>query len=145
MIVRQAPPEHLPWLLARIRYAPTADVRALEAVGSDGRIGGMVGLDAWRPGSVQMHVAIERPEFARVLVRPVFDWVFNQAGCAAALGMVPSNRPEGVLMAERLGFRLVHRVLGGWARGIDLLIFEMRRADCRWLKGERHERLRTTG
>ena len=132
-LLRNAPAEHHGWLCSRIEYSPTVQFRALEVVDATGRIRGMVGLDGWTPASVQMCIALETPIAARALLRPSFDWVFNQEGKDVAFALVSSANQEALDFDRSLGFRTVGRLLGAHSKGIDLVILEMRRADCRWL------------
>ena len=127
------------WIRSRTSCAVGPGFRAIAAREGD-RILGMVGFDGWwgAPGSggaVQMHVAIDAPPCARRLVRAAFDYVFNQAGKAVAIGVVPSHNARALRFDLGLGFRESYRVRDGWAPGDDMIFLEMRRDECRWLKG----------
>lgn len=133
MTVRAAPAEHFPWLLERIRYSPSADFRAIEALDAKGEIGAMVGFDWWTPNAVQLHIAIVRPACALALLRPAFHYPFVQEGRSIALGTIPAHRQRCVELASRLGFTETARVKDGWSKGVDLITYELRKEACRWL------------
>ncbi len=142
MNVRASVPGHFAWLVERTSCAITPGFRAIEAVDDEGRILGMVGFDGWwgepgQGGSVQMHVAIEKPIAVRRLAPAAFDYVFRQAGKDVAIGVVPAHNRRALEFDLHLGFREVHRVRDGWARGDDVVLLEMRRDDCRFLRGGR--------
>lgn len=131
MIVRAA--VDLSWLEQRAGCCFNRQARAIEAVDNKGAIAGMVALDWCTPASAQMTVAIDRPIAVRSLLKAAFDWVFNQAGKEIARGIVRASNTRAIVFDEGLGFKEVGRLRDGWAIGEDLVVLEMRRADCRWL------------
>ncbi len=133
MIIRVAPPEHYPWICERARLALTPGFQALEAVTPDGRILGMVAYDGYRPNSVCMHVALERPSAARHLIVPAFRAAFLDLNRGIVYGQVLSSNPRALDLDLHLGFREVARLKDAWEPGIDIHVLEMRREECRWL------------
>lgn len=136
MRVRAAPLEHYAWLCRRVGYAPTREFRAIEAVRDDGHILGMVGYDHWSPNAVWMHVALvdECPRGGlRGFVRAAFAYPFVEAGREIVLGSVRGGNVAAQRLDLHLGFREVCRIVDGVAKGEDLIFYEMRKADCRWL------------
>ena len=134
MKVQAAPKESYAWLLERIGYRPGVDFTAIEARDDAGNIGAMVGFDLWKPGSVQLHVAIESPACAKAIIRPAFQYPFLQHGCSVVLGLIPSPRAKCVEFVRRLGFEKICQVRDGWDAGADLLVFELRKENCRWIR-----------
>lgn len=94
----------------------------------------MVAFDAWTPKSCQAHFALASPVAWRHLRKAAFWYAFEHAAKQVVLGIVPAHNRRSLVMARHLGFRETHRVPGGWDNGIDLVVLEMRRADCRWLE-----------
>lgn len=137
MIVRAAPPEHYGWIAERASLVPGPAFRAIEAVDEAGKIHGQVGYDGWTPNAVCMHVALEHPAALRHLLRPGFGIPFCELGREVALACVLSTNARSLALVPRLGFRFAYRVRDGWRRGVDLVWFEMRREDCRYVKEER--------
>lgn len=138
MIVRAAKPVEFGWIEQRTSCAVGPGFRAILAE-DNGRTLGMVGLDGWwgepgQGGSVQMHVAIERPIAVRKLAPAAFDYVFNQAGKMVAIGVVPAHNRRALEFDLHLGFREVHRVRDGWAPGDDMVLLEMRKDECRFIQ-----------
>lgn len=134
MRVQVAPSEHYPWLWERTGLAPTAYFRALEAVDHSGAIRGMVGYDTWMNRTCFMHVALDSPVAVRTLLRPAFHSLFVDAGYEVAMGMVRQSNVRSRRLAERLGFELQHVIREGWSKDEHLFLYEMRRANCRWIE-----------
>lgn len=129
-----ATPEALRWLEARTGAVLTGNARGVAAVGAAGRVRGVVAYDCWTPNAVQAHMAVDTPVAWRALLRPVFEYPFEQAGKKLLLGIIPADNSRSARMAESLGLKLAHRVPDGWSDGVDLLVYQMRREDCRWLR-----------
>jgi RimJ/RimL family protein N-acetyltransferase len=132
-VIRAAPEKHLPWLVSRVGVAPQADLRAIESIDARGRILGMVGFCDWKPNSVQLHFSLIAPTCVRELAHASAEYVFAQERRQIALAYVSANNVPSRRLVEWLGFRERFRIPDGWARGVDLLLFEMRREGCRWL------------
>lgn len=132
--VREAAADELRWIEERTGCVLTRNARALLAETSQGCTVGMVAYDGWTPGSVQAHMAVAYPAVWRALLRPAFDYPFRFAGKEVLIGVIASDNARSVAAARAFGFTEAHRITDGWSKGTDLIIFEMRRADCRWLK-----------
>ncbi len=93
----------------------------------------MVGYDGWLPNACAIHVAIEEPMAGRRLVRPAFGIPFLEMGLGLVLGWVLSTNTRALRLDLHLGFRETHRIRDGWRPGVDLVLLEMRREECRWI------------
>lgn len=133
MIVTAASPEHALWFFEQTRYRFGGGWRGIVALTAAGQVRGMVGYDGWTENAVQMHVALPDPRAALALVRPAFSYPFEEIGVKVAYGLTPADNHRGLALASRLGFRQVYRLQDGWADGVDLVLSEMRREECRWL------------
>lgn len=133
MMALPAPPEHFGWLLDRVHYSPTAQMRAIEAVDSAGRIRGMVGFDRWTPNSCEVHLALDTPAAGRCLIRPAMEYVFIQADKAQMLAKVCSDNPTSFHLAIKMGFRAIGRIPDGWSDGVDILTMQLSKESCKFL------------
>jgi RimJ/RimL family protein N-acetyltransferase len=71
-------------------------------------------------------------------VRPAFEYPFIEAGREVLVGIIPAWNRRSLTMAKRLGLRETHRIRDGFDRGVDLVVLEIRKNECRWLdRGER--------
>jgi hypothetical protein len=136
MIVRAAPPEHYGWIAQRAQLVPGPSFRAIEAVDEQGRIHGMVGYDGWTENMVCVHIALDHPGALRHLIKPGFGIPFLELGRGVLVAQVLSTNERSLRLMTRLGFTYLSRVRDGWAKGVDVCLFEMRREDCRFIEKE---------
>jgi RimJ/RimL family protein N-acetyltransferase len=136
LIVRAAPKEHYTWLTDRAGLVASSEFRAIEAVDGDGRIAGMVGYDSWTPNGVFMSVALDNPIYARTLLPHAFQYPFVEAGREVAVVLVRSDNERSRRLVQHLGFKWAYIIKDGWAKDIHLFLYEMRREDCRYIRGE---------
>lgn len=81
-----------------------------------------------------MHCVIQRPEMVcpRV-VRETFEYPFLVCDCEAILAFVDSTNEAALSFDRRLGFADIARIPHGGRDG-DLIILQMLRSDCRWIR-----------
>ncbi len=112
----------------------TRTATSIAAIRPNGEIAGVVAFDSWHPGSVQCHIALADKWAWRHLSRAVWDYAFEQEGVSSVLAVIPSHRCEAIRTAMMLGFKDTHRVRDGFCVGSDLVHFQMRREQCRFLQ-----------
>lgn len=109
-----------------------------EAIGllRDGKIVGGVVVDNMIAGArCSIHCAGEgRHWLTREFMFVVFDYVFRQLQCNAVVNIVDGSNTYSLRFTEHLGFSEVYRIKGGGKNGSDGVIFEMQKANCKWLK-----------
>jgi RimJ/RimL family protein N-acetyltransferase len=138
MIVRAARPEHFGWLIERADFTGCSpNFRALEAVNSTGRIMGMTGFDGWTENSVVVSIALDNPLALRSLIEPTFEFVFTAANRGVLICTVRASNKKSVRLCQKIGFRETYRIRDAVTVGEDLILFEMRREECRYLNGLR--------
>ena len=143
IFVRAAPRYHYDWIIDQTGLHISSAFRAIEAIEEKtGRIVGMVGYDDWTPNSVSMHMAIAYPMAVRTLVGPAFSYPFLEAQRKVILGVTPGDNERALKLNRHLGLREIYRIRDGWLDGVDMVIQEMRRDECRWI-GEFHGRKST--
>lgn len=151
LVVKAAPPAHYLWLALRAGSELTEGFRAIEVLDEDrqercpfcrrdhGKIRAMTGYSAWTPNSVTMHVAgdeedrADRTEVGAALLGPSFWYPFVEQGRKLALIGVLSSNDKSLAMCRRMGFTETYTVPAGWDDQTDIILFEMRRENCRWL------------
>lgn len=103
-------------------------------VASKEHVGVAVGWSNFIGKTCTVSIAVPKPEcLTRAVIREIFRFPFEVCGCNAVLALVDSENRASAELCRRSGFKPVHRVLGGGVDG-DLIIFQMDRATCRWLK-----------
>jgi RimJ/RimL family protein N-acetyltransferase len=133
VIVRGANPSHFEWLWDRTSCPITPGFRAIEAVDAKGRIVGMVGFDGWTDNSCQAHMAVDYPAVWRSLLQPAFAYPFVENNRKLLVGTIAANNARSLALAKRMGFKETYRIRDAWADGVDLVLVEMRREECRFL------------
>lgn len=109
----------------------------IEAVREDGTLAGVVAYDFQTETTARVHVWLDSPIAARPLLRSAFEYPFVQNGVEALLAQIRSDNRRSVALAKALGFTEVYRQRDGFRRGVDLILFQLRRDDCRWLQHRR--------
>jgi hypothetical protein len=133
VFVRAASPVDHSWLASRAHLVPDASFRALKAVDEHGRILAMVGYDGWTDNACCVHVALDHPTALRAVLGPGFGVPFKELGLGVVIAKVLSTNDKSLRLVKHLGFREVCRGKD-WVRpGIDMVIHEMRREECRWV------------
>ena len=122
------------WIEARTGCVLTRNARAIQALDASGQIRGVIAYDCWTESGVQAHMAVDSPVVWRSLLRPAFTYPFLEAGRSLLIGIIAADNPRSLNMVRRLGFRETYRVVDGWSVGVDLIVHEMRRHECRWLE-----------
>ena len=122
-----------PWLTARAQTNASAEMKAIAVLDTAGRIQGMAGFDGWTPNSVVVTLALNAPMAFKKLIWALFHYAFVQAGRGVMLATVKGGNAKSIKLCKHVGMREVYRVRDGIAVGEDLIIFEMRREECRWI------------
>lgn len=131
MKVRALGLRELAWFIDKTGYDAPPGFRGLVALGDDGQPRGVVGFDRWTPASASVHVAAQ-PTALRLLLREGLGYVFGQCGRKLVRGEVRESNGPVRRMAVRMGFTESGRVEGGWSEGEALVLYELRREQCRW-------------
>lgn len=123
-------------LQERIGVQPSADQQALMWLNDEtGVVEWVVGYNAFIGKTCQMHVVnMEGKTTPRKLIWAAFDYPFNQAGREVVFGVLNSENPRAVEYDKKLGFKEVHRIPGVHDDGGDIVLLQMNKADCRWIK-----------
>ena len=128
-------------LAARILYEralvqPTNDLKSLLWYSKRGTIDWVVGYTAWIGKTVQMHVVCvgEHKYTPKPLLSAAFDYPFNQCGVDIVFGVVNSLNDNVLKYDIKLGFTEKMRWEGMHDDGGDLVLLEMRKENCKWIR-----------
>lgn len=122
------------YITAKAGCVLTPNARAIQAVDASGRIRGVIAYDNWTLSAVQLHMAVDYPAVWRRLIPAGFSYAFEECGKQLLIGVIAADNPRSLRMTRRLGFRETYRIRDGWAAGVDMVVHELRREECRWLK-----------
>jgi hypothetical protein len=133
MIVIPANQSMFPWLTSRAQSNASPDMKAIAVIDNEGHIHGMAGFDGWTPNSVVGTIALDSPIAFKRLIWAMFHFAFVQANRGVLLATVRGTNTRSLRLCKHVGMKEVYRVRDGIAVGEDLVVFEMRREDCRWI------------
>jgi len=124
------------WVSKRLDRIKLPDAKGITAISDSGEILAVCMMDSWTEGSVQLHVAVDNNIALKnyTFISEVFDYIFNVGDRLTALGFVSSENTKALLaFKRRLGFKELARIKDGHKKGIDTVILELRREDCKWI------------
>lgn len=102
----------------------------------DGELVAGVLYEGFNGQNVWMHVAAEPGGkwLTRAFLEICFDYPFNQMGVKRVSGYVEAKNSAARRFDEHLGFRQEAVLSGAASDGGDVILYAMRREDCRYLK-----------
>jgi hypothetical protein len=122
-------------LLREIGVQPCGDLQALFWVDEENKIEWVIGYTAFIGKTCQMHMVNLKGGYTpKGLLFGAFDFPFNYLGLEKAIGILNSLNTKAVEYDKKLGFTEVVRFEGMHDDGGDLIVMEMNKTDCRWIK-----------
>ena len=123
------------WVNAQVGILRVEDTNGLMAIDQDtGLPVGACIMDNWTPNSVQCHFMLTSPMVLKHgFLETCFDVIFNQTGRKVIYGLVPSDKEQAIKFNEHLRFTEKSRFEDGFADGIDYILYELKKADCKQL------------
>lgn len=122
-----------PWVQSQARPILCEDTQGVVAVRGDRLVAAAV-FDSWSPNSCLAHIAMEDPMVLRWgLLKWAFRLVFVYNNRNLVTGLTPADNEKALRFNKHIGFREVYRVPEGYKPGVDYVLQEMTKAECRWL------------
>jgi RimJ/RimL family protein N-acetyltransferase len=122
------------------QYQPLAAVAGLKGLGleRDGRLIAGVAYEGFNGQNVWMHVAATPGAkwMTRGYLRYCFQYPFEELGVNRVSGYVEASNTQACRFDEHLGFVQEARLRGVAADGGDVVIYQMQRHQCRFIKSE---------
>ena len=121
-------------LLREIGVQPCGDLQAIFWVDDQNGIEWVIGYTAFIGRTCQMHMVNLKGGYTpKKLLFAAFDYPFNHRGVEIIFGVVNSQNIKAMEYDQKLGFKEAIR-FAEMHEGGDLVVFEMNKADCRWIK-----------
>ena len=119
-----------------IGVQPSADQQAILWANPDTKvIEWCIGFTAFVGKTCQIHVVNFNKKYTpRKLLWATFDYPFRQLGLESLIGIVNSNNEQAMKYDQNLGFKEVHRFAGLHDDGGDIVVFELKKDECRFIK-----------
>jgi len=128
------------WVAERCGCEPWTGVSTLGWERDGSLVGGVVITGHQAHGCASMHAAGEgRNWITRPFLFATFDYIFNQLDLKVLINTVGSWNLKSMKATQHLGFTEFARFPMAWDGEQDLVLFELRRENCRWI-GEQHGR-----
>lgn len=86
-----------------------------------------------------MHCAIDNKSMNEAFLMACFDYAFNFLNLKVLLNPVSASNAASVRFTEKIGFTEITRVPLAWDGKETLILYQLRREECRWLKGDRND------
>jgi len=130
-VIRASTHQEIGVLCNRTGLVPTPYMKGISLI-SENRILAVAGYDRWTDNCVEMHIWADFliPGF----VRAAFEYPFIQAGKGLVIGVIAGNNVAALSFTQRLGFEVKYVIKDGNAVGVDLVLQEMRKENCRWIR-----------
>lgn len=121
------------WSAKRANPIWCADTTGFYVRGKDGEIAACVIFDSWSHNSVNIHMSIDNPMVLRHgLLDEIARFVYTEAGRGVIIGLVPGDNAKALKLNKHIGLKEVHRIRDGYKVGVDMVIMELRKEDCRY-------------
>ena len=127
------------WVAEKIGCNPWPDDTAALGLEENGALVAGVVLDGYMAhGCGSLHCAgVGKHWLNRQFLLAVFDWCFNQLDLKVLLNRVSGANAASLRFTEHVGFSQLARFPKAWDGENDLVLFELRRENCRWIEGGR--------
>lgn len=127
------------WINQQVGIIQCEDTTGIIAIDLDTNttVGACV-MDNWTPNSVQAHFMVSTPLVLRHgFIEDCFDFVFNVKQCRYMYGLVPANNEKALKLNKHMGFTERLRLPEAYADGVDYVVMEMKKENCKYLPAER--------
>ena len=125
------------WEFCR-QYTPIPMVAGMKGLGleRDGELIAGVVYEGWNGVNIWMHVAAEPGKrwLTKDYLRYCFYYPFVELGCKRVSGYVEASNEQARRFDEHLGFQQEAILKGAATDGGDVILYVMRREDCRFLE-----------
>jgi hypothetical protein len=131
-LIRRSTRDEMERMCRELPYNPTSGLRGITY--GDGLA--VVAYDNWTENAVFIHCwsRATRPWFDRRFLTEIFRYPFEICNKGLVIASTQGDNTPVLELSRKLGFRITYRVPDGWSLGTDLVIQEMRRDECRWLR-----------
>jgi hypothetical protein len=122
-------------LLREVGVQPCGDLQAIFWTNDQNQIEWVIGYTAFIGKTCQMHMVNLKGGYTpKQLLKSAFDYPFNQLGIEKAFGIVNSRNTKAMQYDQKLGFKEAVRFAEMHEDGGDLVVFEMNKSDCKWIR-----------
>jgi hypothetical protein len=118
-----------------LRVEDTCGLMAIDA-DTNSTVGAII-LDNFTNTSCQCHfILIDQNALKQRFLETCAEYVFNLKGMLTAYGWVAGNNKKAILLNTNMGWETKAVFADGYSKGVDYLLMEMTRANCKYLTQE---------
>lgn len=93
--------------------------------------------DNWTANSVQCHLAVkDLAALKHGFIEEIADFIFNHQHKKFIYGMIPGDNEKALKINKHIGFTEKMRLEDAWADGVDYVVMELRKENCKYLPQE---------
>lgn len=127
-------PDAWEWIYGHIRPILTEGTKGVFAKRDGEFVAGTI-FDNWTSTSAQIHVVVTDPiVFKHQYIQECMNYFFNTADREILIGITPSNNKRALKFNRHVGLKELFRIRDGFMFGVDLVVQELRKDDCRWIE-----------
>ena len=90
-------------------------------------------MDGWTQTAAQVHQVILKTMVIRHgWFEEIARYMYGTAGRKKVYATVPDNHSRALSLNEKIGFEQVARLSDAWDEGVDYLVLEMTRENCKY-------------
>mgnify|MGYP005662725173 CR=1 FL=1 len=98
------------------------------------KIAAVVALDSWSYNSVTIHIAVDDIlAFKHGFPEEVFNYVFKEANKGVVIGITPADNVKALKFNAHIGLEELYRIRDGYAIGVDYVVQQLRKENCRYI------------
>ena len=93
-------------------------------------------LDGWTHSAATCHIAVQNPMALRGLLHELAHYVFTVCEKQMLIGITESSHEKALRLNAHMGFTEIYRIKDCYAPGVDQIILQMKKEDCKYLPAE---------
>ena len=109
------------------------DTRGIVAFSDAGKPQGIVLFDQFTETACTAHISVTNPMALRGLHIEAFSYAFEQLEKSMILGVVAASNAKALKLNAHFGFTEIARIKDGYAQGVDQVVLQMKREDCKYI------------
>jgi len=129
-------PEFYPWLRENLDPVLCDDTNGIVCynVENNDILAASV-MDNWTKRSCQIHVWIGNPIAIRHgFLYETFEYIYLITGRKTIFGLTPANNAKAIKFNKHVGFKEIFRLPEAYDEGVDYILFQMDKDECRWFR-----------
>lgn len=110
----------------------------------DGNLVAGILLESWSHNSVTIHIRVDDPlVFKHGFAEECYEYIFVTAERGVLIGITPANNVKALKFNKHIGLNEIYRIKDGYAVGIDYVVQEARKEDCKYLRNRNGQEIHT--